>query len=767
MYFILIKNKKEKESYKSRKQIFEKNNNIISNYFNDEIITIKINTLLNIQKSIPFTIVEKINKSIFKINRHNFKILKTGFFISYNSLNYFFPIYNTTFISVIVKVVEIIKSKFKLLNLKKRKNKYIKYIKKYINIINLYITDMLQIRFISYDNINNYESLISPIIIYIILTNTFININLDSKILNNNILISDYILNKAYEFIYTSSNFLFNIFLIRDSFISPLKLRTILSPNISNIISQVKSLEYKESFFRMTEKIDKLNDLKLKTEATEALYLSVREVNLYQGDKQASLLKKLFLRKMVKYHFIAKEIIQYANRYNVLYYNSSKVFPRVDDQIILQNFSKEIIIPKYIKVFDSKEQHFIPIFQYINVRISHTIRLLISEVNKEGRNTEIFIGTESQMILYYNSLGYKRIALLKTNSSLQYYLFSNEKEQYLNKIVILGVGNETKLNHLLLQFKFSDIDLDKVLIRGSIESAIYENQKELISIINELKENIDTVFMGNRSLVLIEFAKIKYPNEISKSSNENDAKKISEKLLKEYHNLKTFEIGKGVYKFSYFELQIKTINVGIICFRMPNGSLARIATEIFIRKGIKHFITLGAGGSLTNISPIGTYQLIKSTNYNNNEHIILSDINIKKMKVELSELPLIENGNNITLDSPLIETKKWLTKVRNMNLTSVDVETYHIIKGIQRCEKFIKDTEFLLGIFISDVVGEYPLVEKIKSSKAWEYLPKLLNRCFEYIEKKIKEKFINKDSNDTLYANNVKSIGKKFRFNSL
>ena len=46
-------------------------------------------------------------------------------------------------------------------------------------------------------------------------------------------------------------------------------------------------------------------------------------------------------------------------------------------------------------------------------------------------------------------------------------------------------------------------------------------------------------------------------------SNENDAKKISEKLLKKYHNLKTFEIGKGVFKFSYFELQIKTIKVGI------------------------------------------------------------------------------------------------------------------------------------------------------------------------------------------------------------
>ncbi len=40
----------------------------------------------------------------------------------------------------------------------------------------------------------------------------------------------------------------------------------------------------------------------------------------------------------------------------------------------------------------------------------------------------------------------------------------------------------------------------------------------------------------------------------------------------------------------------------------------------------KIFITLGAGDLLTNISPVGTYQLIQSSNYKNKDHIILFEL---------------------------------------------------------------------------------------------------------------------------------------------
>jgi hypothetical protein len=248
--------------------------------------------------------------------------------------------------------------------------------------------------------------------------------------------------------------------------------------------------------------------------------------------------------------------------------------------------------------------------------------------------------------------------------------------------------------------------------------------------------------MGNRSLILVEFAKRKYPKEMKSALYENDAEKIAEKLLQKNNKLKTYIIGEGVYKFSYFDWQIRNKNVGIIGCRMPNGSLARIATEAFISKGIRHFIMLGAGGSLSSLSPVGSYQLINSATHNNNG-ISLSELNVKKMKVELSDIPLFENGNNVTLDSPLVETRSWLNKVRNAKLTSVDVETYHIIKGIENSQKFGKKAkiEILAGLFISDVVGDCPLVEKIKSRNTWTHLPKFLNNCFDIIEKQVKESY--------------------------
>ena len=54
-----------------------------------------------------------------------------------------------------------------------------------------------------------------------------------------------------------------------------------------------------------------------------------------------------------------------------------------------------------------------------------------------------------------------------------------------------------------------------------------------------------------------------------------------------------------------------------------------------------------------------------------------------EINIDISEIPLLEQGKNITLDSPLLETKNWLNHVKNSKLTCVDVETYHILKTIK------------------------------------------------------------------------------------
>ena len=547
-------------------------------------------------------------------------------------------------------------------------------------------------------------------------------------------------LNRIFKAFRNNKNheFISKILSLLNSFIFYSPIKTTIFFNRNGLINELKFLEYKESIIRMTEKINKISDSEVKSKATEALSFAAREVTFAERKKFSSELKKIFIKHMNNHISKAKEIIEYANKYKIIFHNSYENLHRDYTKIIITSFSKEREIPQYIKTFDIKQPHLTPINKYLDIRLSHAIRLMISKVNQQGRNTEIFIGSENQMIHFYSNFGFELIANLNTNSSLQYYLFAKKQNPYFNKIIILGVGNETKLNHLLLQLKFGGIDLNKVIIRGKIKESFKENQHNLESIINSLEEEIDTVFIGNRSLIIIEFAKKYYPNEMRLASNENESETIAKKLLKTYHNLKTYKIGEGVFKFSSFEIQLGSKKSLIICFRMPNGNLAQIATEVLINKGIQRLIMLGAGGSLSNLSSVGSYQLINSTNYNNNK-ILISDLNVKEMNIDLSEIPLFDHGKNITLDSPLLETKNWLNHVKNSKLTCVDVETYHILKGIQNSVKTGKYIELLAGLFISDVVGECPLIEKIKSLNTWKYLPKFLNICFEYIEKKNNE----------------------------
>ena len=718
---------------KTYKQVIVKDVDKIEVDFIYDKISAVINELPNTYKNIPFKSIKRLKKLFSKKNSPNIKHLRSSLFVSNDSL--FFSLADCYDMFPDIKKRGIIfdeKKVLLILNMKNRENRENTNIKKTKEVIfvEMKSNEIDKIKYLNLDlkkhlrGNYNYDNNT----LYIVLFN------------NNDTLISDI----------NPKNLIYSIFseeilkqininklnLSSIKFISPIKSN--LSPIQKSLISQVKSLEYKEYFYRMKEKINKIKDIQLKTEFTKVLSDSSQETCLYK-------FKKLFLRKMSKCPSIAKEIIDHANKYKVhyYYYNSYKIPQGSYNQSMFLSFSKERSIPKYIQDFNILEPHMIPTEQYLDVRISRTIRILISKVNEHGRNTEIFIGSENQMLLFYSNSGLELIANLKTNSSLKYYLFANGENPNLKKIVILGVGNETKLNHLLLQLKLSKVDLNKVVIRGNIEDALYENQQKLKDIIENLEGEIDTVFMGNRSLILVEFAKRKYPKEMKSALNETDAEKIAEKLLQKNHKLKTYIIGEGVYKFSYFEWQIRNKNVGIIGCRMPNGSLARIATEAFIKKGIRHFIMLGAGGSLSSLSPVGSYQLINTATHNNNSVSLSELLNVKKMIVEFSDIPLLENGNNVTLDSPLVETRSWLNKVRNAKLTSVDVETYHIIKGIQNCQKFGKKAklEILAGLFISDVVGDCPLVEKIKSRNTWTHLPKFLNNCFDIIEKQVKESY--------------------------
>ena len=99
-----------------------------------------------------------------------------------------------------------------------------------------------------------------------------------------------------------------------------------------------------------------------------------------------------------------------------------------------------------------------------------------------------------------------------------------------------------------------------------------------------------------------------------------------------------------------------------------------------------------------------------------------------------------KGGKNITVDSPLVETKEWEKKHKSSK-TSVDVETYHILKALKEGKEKNPNMEILPGIFTSDVLGEHPLIEKISGENALVNIGNVIKYCYDKLKiPKITEK---------------------------
>jgi len=404
--------------------------------------------------------------------------------------------------------------------------------------------------------------------------------------------------------------------------------------------------------------------------------------------------------------------------------------PPIIDPEKYANYSEAQPIPEEILSADITAPHTIPYDQYLDRRISGIIRSLLVQ---HSVPVEIFAGSQEDLENFYRVQEFTCLAELKTASSIKYYLFKNPKDGT-SKIVIHGISNDSKLRHVLLQLKYSGIDLEGVIVRGRIDEAIEHNIQALETALDTCSAPLELGIVGSRWQIIAELAELLYPAEFI-DLPEQEKYDIAIEILEDNHNLQTIEIGGGVFKFSYMEVYLRNgQRKGIIAFRMPNGNLSSYAVKELLNRKIANIIMTGAGGSLSSRRTLGSYQLIDSSRYLG-ETVSSKELNIMPLPLP-EDFPVHEEGRNVTVFSPLEETKEWLRQVRRNGNTSVDVETFHILQTVARHEH---QPQILPGIFTSDVVvgkGEthQPLVEKIDENTAWRYLASLLLRSFDYID---------------------------------
>ncbi|KJR91139.1 hypothetical protein PL318_26390 [Burkholderia pseudomallei] len=347
---------------------------------------------------------------------------------------------------------------------------------------------------------------------------------------------------------------------------------------------------------------------------------------------------------------------------------------------------------------DRNEKHTIPIDKYLTNRLSSGA---VEQARHHG--CEIFCGSgREEMLNHYARRGFDRAISISSNTSTRFDLFTSSSNGK-SLLVLSGMSGATRIKHQLFQLHFADVDLNMVKLVGDIDSlkakgrtALRKELSQLPSIPNK------TLFIGARWQIMEYLGKQLF--------NVDD----SEKEGTGYSKLDVKE-----HKVADFVFDTATLNLDgrrhlVAALRMPNGDLAYDAMKGFLDHGFNQVIMCGAGGRLAGDAQVGDYMLLERSQYGD------QSISLTRECIRVPSTKLFENAkltSNVTVDSPLQETRRWLDE--NQEAGNVDVESAHILRALTEAGP---NVEVLPGLFVSDVVGEHPLEGKISSDDAYRRL---------------------------------------------
>ncbi|HFK3790805.1 TPA: hypothetical protein ACGZQ6_004458 [Escherichia coli] len=345
---------------------------------------------------------------------------------------------------------------------------------------------------------------------------------------------------------------------------------------------------------------------------------------------------------------------------------------------------------------DKNETHTIPTEKYLRNRLSSGA---LEQAKHHG--CEIFCGNSREdMLNHYRHRGFDRAISISSNTSTIFDLLTNSSTGE-SLLVLSGMSSTTRLKHQLLQLHFADVDLNRVKLVGDIDSLKAKNRANLHNELHQLPSIPNkTLFIGARWQIM-EFLGKQIFN-IDDSAKEGSG----------YNKL-------GVKEHKVADFVFDTAHPHLVAaLRMPNGDLAYDAMKIFLDCGFNQVIMCGAGGRLSGDAQVGDYMLLNRSQYGN------ESISLTQECIHVPDVKLFENArltSNVTVDSPLQETQRWLED--NKDTGNVDVETAHIFRALSEA---VLNVKVLPGLFVSDVVGEHPLEGKISTADAYQKLPEFV-----------------------------------------
>lgn len=354
--------------------------------------------------------------------------------------------------------------------------------------------------------------------------------------------------------------------------------------------------------------------------------------------------------------------------------------------IDISRFKQTMAMPELVDTFNTEEKNTLfanpestqeqEIKRALDIRLYPTIRRLIAE---QGAN--VFLGSKTELQAYTGSIKEKIIIEIEIPSSVKFYIALNNAGNM--KVYLSGLVSHENLLQQLITLKLAGIDTKKIEIRGNTQqykSICKEDLEEFEekSGIDIAKKNVLIVAGCTLEELVCSTLDQMFVGEMSKERFTGQL--VSLTYVKSEH---APNLGFIILNLNYGEIceeQISTILERFNCIGVYSGSAAGYIPTVAEEK----------------FPDIGTRIPVHSARHHSGEVVLFDKLN---------------KNQHLHVPTIFVETDNWLKKAKESGATTVDVETFYILRAIQHYQKANPHLKLQtdIGVFISDYVGEKPL----------------------------------------------------------
>jgi hypothetical protein len=358
--------------------------------------------------------------------------------------------------------------------------------------------------------------------------------------------------------------------------------------------------------------------------------------------------------------------------------------------IDISRFRQSMALPEEVRTFNINEKNTLftrdetsatekdqeEINRVLAIRLYPAVRKLIQE-----NETCVVLGSKMELQEYAESNREKILIEIEVPSSVKFYIALNSIGAI--KIYIGSLVSHENLIQQLVTLKLAEIDLQKISLLGDTKYYASVCKKDLLDF-----EKQSSAYRSKRNALIV--AGCSLEETVCSTFDQIFAGDIIK-----------HQFSGDLVSLTYVQSE-QAPNLGFIILNLNYGEICEAQISAILEKFNCIGVFSGSAAGFIPNEPLGQLPAI-------GERIAVQTARHHSGEV----VSMDPKSTNLHMQVPTIffETFNWLNDVKNLRATTVDVETFYILRAIYKYQKVNPQEKIHqdIGVFISDYVGEKPL----------------------------------------------------------